>query len=226
MNWFGIGLLGGVAGLDATSFPQVMLSRPLVAGTLTGLLFGHPAEGAMLGAVLEIFDLGILPVGATRYPDAGTATVAAVAAYSTVPLRTLDPGVLLLAVLFGLAWEVVTGSSTVLMRRANERLVLGTPRWRGRPGRTLERQHLISIALDFLRAAVLAMVGAAVGGVLLRAAAGRWVLGSEIAMGALTIGAAAVLAALLGVFGGWRERRRALGVGVLGGALLLLLLGP
>lgn len=224
MSWLGVGLLGGVAGLDATSFPQFMLSRPLVAGTLTGLLFGHPGEGAMLGAVLEIFDLGILPVGAARYPDAGTATVAAVAAYSTVPLHALDPGVLLLAVLFGLAWEVVTGTSTVLLRRANERLVLGTPRWRGRPGLTLERQHILSMVLDFARAAGLALLGATVGGVMLRAAAGRWVLGSEIATAGLTIGAAAVVAALLTVFGGWRERRRAFGLGVLAGSLLLLLL--
>ncbi|HSJ12940.1 MAG TPA: PTS sugar transporter subunit IIC [Longimicrobiales bacterium] len=224
MNWLGVGVLGGVAGLDATSFAQVMLSRPLVAGILTGLLFGHPREGAMIGAVLEIFDLGILPVGATRYPDAGTATVAAVAAYSTVPLHALDPGVLLLAVLFGLAWESVTGTSTVLLRRVNERLVLGTPRWRGNPGRTLERQHLLSMVLDFLRAAALAVTGAAVGGVLLRLAAGRWVLGAEIATAGLTVAAAAMAGALLGVFGGWRERRRALGIGVLGGSLLLLLL--
>jgi PTS system mannose-specific IIC component len=223
VNLLGIALLGGMAGLDATSFPQLMLSRPLVAGTLTGMLFGNPGEGAMVGAVLEIFDLGILPVGATRYPDAGTATVAAVAAYSTVPLHALDPGVLLLAVLFGLAWEVVTGTSTVLVRRLNERLVLGTRRWRGNPGRTLERQHLLSMLLDFLRAAGLALIGAVGGGLALRAAAGRWVLGAEIATAGLTIAAAAVVASLLVVFGGWREQRRALGIGLAVGSLLLLL---
>jgi PTS system mannose-specific IIC component len=216
-------VLGGLVGQDATSFPQVMISRPLVAGTLTGLLLGQPAEGAMLGAILEILDLGILPVGAARYPDSGTATVAAVAAYNSVPLHALDPGILLLAVMFGLAWETVTGTSTVWLRRVNERLVLSTPRWHGRPGRALERLHLTSMLLDFLRAGGLAATGALLGSWLLRPAAGRWLLGSEVAAATLTIAAAAVLGALVSIFGGWRERHRALLLGLVCGSILLLL---
>jgi len=224
VNVLGVGLLGGLVGLDATSFPQVMVSRPLVAGTLTGLLFGQPAEGAMVGAILEIFDLGILPVGAARYPDSGTATVAAVAAYSSIPLHALDPGILLLTVIFGLAWESVTGTSTVWLRRLNERLVLSTPRWHGRPGLALERLHLTSMLLDFLRAALLAASGALLGSLLLKPAAGRWVLGSEFAAAALAVAAATVLGALVSIFGGWRERRAALVLGIACGSLLLLLL--
>lgn len=223
MSIWSLGVLGGLVGLDATSFPQVMISRPLVAGALTGLLYGQPAEGAMVGAILEIFDLGILPVGAARYPDSGTATVAAVAAYSSIPLHALDPGVLLLTVIFGLAWETVTGTSTVWLRRLNERLVLSTPRWHGRPGLALERLHLTSMVLDFLRAAVLAVGGAALGTLVLQPAAGRWLLGSELAAAAITIAAAAVLGALVSIFGGWRERQRALLLGMLCGSLLLLL---
>lgn len=223
MSIWSVTTLGGLVGLDATAFPQVMISRPLVAGTLTGLLLGQPAEGAMLGAILEIFDLGILPVGAARYPDSGTATVSAAAAYASVPLHGLDPGVLLLAIMFGLAWEGVTGASTVWLRRLNERLVLSTPRWHGRPGRALERLHVTSMLLDFLRAAVLTLCGTALGSLLLRFAAGRWLLGSVVASATLTIAAAGVLGALISVFGGWRERRRALMVGIACGTLLLLL---
>lgn len=32
MNWFLLALLGGFVGLDGTSFPQAMFSRPIVAG--------------------------------------------------------------------------------------------------------------------------------------------------------------------------------------------------
>lgn len=223
MSWWGVGLLGGLVGLDATSFPQSMIARPFIAGTLTGLLLGHPAEGALIGALLEVFDLGILPVGAARYPDAGTATVAAVAAYSTVPLGVLDPGILLLAVMFGLLWETATGASTILLRRLNERLVLATPRWTGPPGRALERLHLTSMLLDFLRAALLAFAGAAIGGLLLRPAAGQWALGTEIATIGLTIAVAATFGALITIFGGWRERRTPLIAGIACGSLLLLL---
>ena len=80
--------------------------------------------------------------------------------------------------------------------------------------------------LDFLRAAALAAAGAWLGGMVLNAAAGRWVLGPEIAYGGLTIASAAVLGSLALVFGGWRERRNALGLGIVCGSLLLLLLRP
>jgi len=223
-TWPAVALLGGMVGLDATSFPQVMISRPLVSGVLAGLLVGQPAEGAMLGAMLEIFDLGILPVGAARYPDSGMATVAAVSGYSTVPLHALDPGVLLLAVLFGLTWEVVGGQSTVWLRRLNERLVLSTPHWHGRPGRPLERLHLTSMLLDFMRAGLFTLLGALVSSWVLQFAAGRWELGSDFAAAVLTIAGATVLGALISVFGGWRERRRALVIGIVCGSLLLLVL--
>ena len=39
-----IALLGGVLGLDVVSFPQAMISRPLVAATFTGILIGQPAS--------------------------------------------------------------------------------------------------------------------------------------------------------------------------------------
>ena len=76
-----LAIIGGIVGLDATSFPQAMLSRPLVAGALAGLVFHRPLEGMLIGAVIEIFDLSNLPIGAARYPDSGTATVAGVGAF-------------------------------------------------------------------------------------------------------------------------------------------------
>jgi mannose PTS system EIIC component len=61
-------LLGGFVALDATSFPQVMISRPLVAGALTGFVLGDPVAGALVGGLLEVFHLSVLPIGAARYP--------------------------------------------------------------------------------------------------------------------------------------------------------------
>ena len=37
-------VLGAVLGLDVVAFPQVMLSRPIVAATLAGALAGAPPE--------------------------------------------------------------------------------------------------------------------------------------------------------------------------------------
>jgi mannose/fructose/N-acetylgalactosamine-specific phosphotransferase system component IIC len=58
VSWIPLTLLGAVVALDATSFGQLMLSRPLVAGTLAGALVGLPLEGALVGAMLEALSLG------------------------------------------------------------------------------------------------------------------------------------------------------------------------
>ncbi|HUP00320.1 MAG TPA: PTS sugar transporter subunit IIC [Gemmatimonadota bacterium] len=66
-------LLGAVAFLDQWPAVQTMASRPLVTGTLAGWVLGAPGEGALWGAVFEAVYLGMLPIGAARYPDAGLA---------------------------------------------------------------------------------------------------------------------------------------------------------
>ena len=94
---------GTIVGLDVVTAPQSMVSRPLVAGAITGLLvslvqpdlFQVPPvmTGLMVGAVLELYALDVLPVGAARYPDYGPATVAATyAALGWRPEVTLEEG--------------------------------------------------------------------------------------------------------------------------------------
>jgi len=80
-----LGLWGVLVGLDMTSVAQTMLSRPLVAGTVAGLIVGDPAGGMMMGVLLEFFALEVLPVGASRYPDYGLGAVVAVAVVAGSP---------------------------------------------------------------------------------------------------------------------------------------------
>ena len=80
-----LGLWGVVVGLDMASVAQTMLSRPLVAGFIAGLIVGDPAGGLMMGVVLEFFALEVLPVGAARYPDFGLGAVVAVATAAGSP---------------------------------------------------------------------------------------------------------------------------------------------
>ncbi|MFQ5703132.1 MAG: PTS sugar transporter subunit IIC [Gemmatimonadales bacterium] len=76
---------GVLVGLDLVSVPQVMIARPLVAGTVAGVIVGDPVAGATVGIVLELFALGVLPVGAVRYPDLGLGTIAATVAAAGAP---------------------------------------------------------------------------------------------------------------------------------------------
>jgi mannose/fructose/N-acetylgalactosamine-specific phosphotransferase system component IIC len=76
-EWLLLGALGALVFLDAWPVGQTMLSRPIVAGPLAGAVLGAPAEGVFWGAVFEAVYLGVLPVGAARYPDAGLAALVA-----------------------------------------------------------------------------------------------------------------------------------------------------
>jgi len=223
MNLIPVVLWGGMVGLDAASFPQVMISRPLVAATVTGLLAGRPADGLLLGVVLEVFALLILPVGAARYPEAGTGAVAASGAYLAAAPPELDAALLLTAAVFGLGWERIGGLSVHAQRRVNERLVLGWSESRRRPDLELERRHLSAMALDYLRGALVAAAGAWLGALALRWLAPRWDLDAVSPAGVLVVATAAIIGALLQLFGGWGERRLAFLLGILCGLTLLLL---
>jgi PTS system mannose-specific IIC component len=223
MNWLAVSSFGGVVGLDATSFAQTMVSRPLIAATITGVIMGRPVEALFLGSILELFALVILPVGAARYPEAGTAAVAATAAYmSATPL--LSPAVVLLAVLFALLWEHVGGVSVVMTRRFNERLVLIDAAAAGPAAdRLIERRHRLALLIDFLRAFVVTASGMLVGGLALRGLSQLWSLNAIVAPAILSIGIACMVAAALPLFGGLRAQKLAFGIGLALGLLLLLL---
>ncbi len=63
------GLVAMLTGLDRVALIQFMISRPLVAATLTGWVLGNPLIGMEIGMLLELLWLGRLPVGAAIPPD-------------------------------------------------------------------------------------------------------------------------------------------------------------
>ena len=62
-------LVAILCGLDRTAALQLMLSRPIVAGPLAGLVLGEPLIGLQVGMLVELLWLGRLPVGASIPPD-------------------------------------------------------------------------------------------------------------------------------------------------------------
>jgi mannose/fructose/N-acetylgalactosamine-specific phosphotransferase system component IIC len=77
--------VGGLLALERRAFLQAMLSRPLVAATLTGALLGDVRSGLYVGMVLELFHLGSASLGAALPENdtlAATGTAAAAAAIS------------------------------------------------------------------------------------------------------------------------------------------------
>lgn len=106
---------GTLVGLDLVSVSQVMIARPLVAGSVAGVILGDPLSGGMVGAVLELFALDVLPFGAAKYPDYGLGAVAGAVTVAGAP-DVLGLGI---AVLVGLVIASLGGMSMQFMRRLN-----------------------------------------------------------------------------------------------------------
>jgi len=179
---------GTLVGLDLVSIPQMMIARPLVAGAVAGGILGDATTGIMIGALFELFQFDILPVGAVRYPEYGPATVAAVSAAHAIP-GVLGFG---LGALVGLVTGLIGGESLHRLRRITTRAVqrAAEPLERG-DVRVLMRVHATAILRDGVRAALVTAVG------LVLAQAARSVLAIAVSpRGAGLLGAAAVAAAL------------------------------
>ena len=115
-----LAMLGAVLGLDVVSFPQAMISRPLIAATAAATLLGDPGRGLLVGATLEMFALETLPFGASRYPEWGSAAVVGGSLFAIH--GDASPGGLTVAVLAGLMCAWIGGWSMVQLRKLNAAL--------------------------------------------------------------------------------------------------------
>ncbi|MGI9076543.1 MAG: PTS sugar transporter subunit IIC [Gemmatimonadaceae bacterium] len=113
-----LALLGAVLGLDVVSFPQAMISRPIVASTLAGTLAGSATAGLLAGALLELFALEMLAVGASRYPEWGSASVVGGALFAGMEPAGWT-GALPAAIAAALLTAWLGGWSMYLLRRVN-----------------------------------------------------------------------------------------------------------
>lgn len=71
-------LCGVVYWLAVGNLPFVglwSLQRPLVCGAVTGLILGHPVEGAVIGATINLVYLGFMSAGGSMPADMGLAGV-------------------------------------------------------------------------------------------------------------------------------------------------------
>lgn len=202
MELLGIGLLGGALALDATSVGQFMISRPLVAGTITGWLLGDTVSGLAVGAILELYLLVSFPSGGARFPDGTVATVVAVATATS----STDPGAFPMAVAIGLLWGQVGAYSVTELRKLNGYLVPEGSDETATQGRILIAQ-VGGVALDFVRAGTVTFLGAAVGRAVVSRFGADWPLTPAESYGLLFVGGAVSVGILLHDLGGFRRRR-------------------
>jgi PTS system mannose-specific IIC component len=211
MELLQISLLGGLLALDATSVGQFMVSRPLVAGALTGLLLGEPDAGLVVGAILELYLLVSFPTGGSRFPEGATATVVAVASAGAG-----SGGTLALAVAIGLVWGQLAGVSITWLRHWNARMVPD-------PGPTSARRvtatHLGAVGLDYARGVLVTLAGVVVARPLVRTLAAAWPIPADDTHGLLLVGGAVSVGILLRDLGGFTRHQVAIATGFVLAAL-------
>lgn len=185
-------VLGALLGLDVVSFPQAMVSRPIVAATLAGALAGEAGRGLVAGAVLELVALETLPVGASRYPEWGSAAVVGGTLYALHPEGAA--GALVLAVTCALATAFVGGESMVLLRRLNGQLARAqAPALRVGSRRSIGMLQLAGVGLDLLRGFALTVLALQLSLPLLASQIGHWGVDARLSR-AVVVGVAATVA--------------------------------
>ena len=217
-----LSMLGGLLGLDVVCFPQMMLSRPLVAGTVAGFFVGDAAAGVLVGITLELIALATLPFGASRYPEWGSAAVVAGALAASLPDG--QPGALTLGVAAGLTTAFVGGWTLVKLRHFNA--------WMARRRRPAldagSRGAVIGLQLagltgDLVRAIAVTAVMLTVLSPVARAALGTWSFSDRLSRAIVVSVACAVAAsAAWTIFHSARGSRWYFAGGLLVGLALLL----
>ena len=173
-----LAMLGALLGLDVVSFPQVMISRPIVAATVAGAFIGNPPAGLLIGVVLEMIALDTLPFGASRYPEWGSAGVVGGALFASQPSGM--PGALPASVLAALLTASISGWSMVVLRRLiASRLEHLRDQLEDGSRSALLSFHLSGMSMDLLRAALVTTLAMLIFAPLVKAIVAIW--GSESA---------------------------------------------
>jgi mannose/fructose/N-acetylgalactosamine-specific phosphotransferase system component IIC len=224
-----IALLAGVVGLDVVSFPQAMVSRPIVAATIAGAFLGAPIAGLACGAALECLALEALPVGASRYPEWGSASVVAgaVAASGVQGIMLPHPAAFAVAVAVGILVAWIGGMSMVKHRQLIAAFA------RGRLGQLAQGNRNTVIGLqvfgmtaDLVRGALLGLVAFAPASLLAEWSGTRWRLSDEVTRACVVVAVAAVAAASVWKdFHAIRGTRRLFLASLAVGTLLVVLSG-
>lgn len=106
----GLSLLGGALAVDNRASVRLMISQPICAGLLTGLVLGNPLDGFVAGALLQMLFLGTVPVRGIAVPDLALGGVVAAGLYVRAPhSMNADAGARGLILLLSLACALVVG---------------------------------------------------------------------------------------------------------------------
>lgn len=222
MDVLPIAVLGAVLGMDVVTFPQAMISRPIVAATVAGAFIGNAAAGLIMGAVLELLALEMLPFGASRYPEWGSASVVGGALYASQPG---DPaGALTVSLLAALLTAMLSGKSMVWLRRINAtRATRQRAKLEHGSSSAVMSLQLFGLTGDLVRGFLVTLLAMIVFGTILSPIVSTWGVDGRLSRGAVVAMCAAVSAgAIWKIFHSVPRARLLFVTGLAAGAALLV----
>jgi PTS system mannose-specific IIC component len=116
-------VIGGILCLDRI-FLQAMVSRPVVAGTLTGFILGHPQTGLVSGALVELLWIDRSPFGTVIPPNDSIASII-IAASTIISGKILGHSsreLIAVAVLLFIPLGILGKQIDILVMGANEKV--------------------------------------------------------------------------------------------------------
>ena len=116
-----VSLVGALISLDRTAAFQVMISRPLAAGPLTGLVLGQTVVGIWTGFFLELLWISRPPLGGQIPPHEclGTVVITSGLILAGPVLGEPDRSAIILGILLGLPVARLGSIIEDLLRRIN-----------------------------------------------------------------------------------------------------------
>jgi len=147
-----VSVAGGILCLDRVVL-QAMISRPIVAAPVIGLLLGEPFTGLMVGAFIELFWIDRIPIGAYIPPNDTIAAILITASSieSAHNLSHFSQGLVVLAVLLLLPLGILARQMDVWLCRMNEKLADKALAAAARGDtRAIARLHLVAIVRAYL----------------------------------------------------------------------------
>ena len=155
-----VSVAGGILCLDRVVL-QAMISRPIVAAPVIGLILGEPYTGLIVGAFIELFWIDRLPIGAYIPPNDTIAAILITASSieSAHNLNNFSQGLVILAVLLLLPLGILARQMDLWLCRGNEKLADGAlvDAATGNT-RAVARRHLTAILRAYLFPACFIMV--------------------------------------------------------------------
>jgi PTS system mannose-specific IIC component len=151
LTFLEVALVGGAICLDRV-FLQIMISRPIVAGPIIGLLLSEPITGLIVGAFIELLWIDRLPMGRYVTPNDSVATILATAGaiLTGKELGSLPRELVALAILLFLPCALLARHVDTWIAKSNERLSRRAADYaRGGDIRGLAREHKYGLVKTF-----------------------------------------------------------------------------